>query len=303
MSKINDYLKTTIFALIILQIAPSIISNITKYWDTSLESYNKIGYICINGSIENASTYRKHLTTFFKDSSIKAILLKIESGGGAAGSCQALAFEIETLKKENPKPIITYTENMCASGAYEIAAATDYIVATGSSVIGSIGARINTVFKVNGLLQQYNITCHDIAAGAYKNSLSPFSESSEEQKAMLQSLADNTYQQLAKEIASKRHLQLNKLDQWGCGKIFTGQQAYDLKLVDALGSKTTAINLIKKHIIPSDRKIELVCPPAKSSWNFFWADEEDGDDEDIIETSIFDRLVNAVIKKLHQSNL
>ena len=67
MSKFNDYLKTTIFILIIIQIVPSIISNLKNQWDNSLESRNKIGYICINGSIDNASSYRKHLSQYFKD--------------------------------------------------------------------------------------------------------------------------------------------------------------------------------------------------------------------------------------------
>jgi protease-4 len=299
MSKINDYLKTIIFAMIIIQIAPRIISNMQYQWGNSLESRNKIGYICINGSIDNASSYRKHLTNYFKDSSIKAILLKIESSGGAAGSCQALAFDIEQLKKEYPKPIITYTENICTSGAYEIAAATDHIVATGSAVIGSIGVRITTIFKVQDFLKQHHVTCEEIASGAFKNSLSSFTNSTDEQRAMLQSLADNTYQQFSKEIASKRHLQLNKIDQWGCGKIFTGQQAYDLKLVDALGSKTTAVNLIKKNIIPSDRKIEWITPPAKNTFSIFWSNNDDEDEDlDIIETSLFDSLAHAIFKKL-----
>ncbi len=302
MSKFNDYLKTTIFILIIIQVAPSIISSIQHQWTNSLESHNKIGYLCINGPIENASSYRKHLTNFFKDSSIKAILLKIESSGGAAGSCQALAFDIENLKKEFPKPIITYTENMCTSGAYEIAAATNHIVATGSAIIGSIGARITTIFKINDFLKQHNITCEEIAAGSYKNSLSSFTSITDEQRAMLQSLADNTYQQFSKEIAHKRHLQLNKIDQWGCGKVFTGQQAYDLKLVDAIGSKTTAINLIKKNIIPSDRKIEWVTPPAKNNFSLLWNDQdEESENLDIVETSLFDSFVNAICKKLQYS--
>ncbi len=298
MFKINDYLKTVIMALILVQIGPSIISNLHNKWNNSLQQKNKIGYISINGSIENSSYYTTHLTNYFKDSSIKAILLKIESGGGAAGTCQALAFDIENLKKEFPKPIVCYTENICASGAYEIAAATDYIVATGSAVIGSIGARIMPIFKVQELLKQYHISCEEIAAGSCKNALSSFTTLTDEQRAMLQSLADNTYQQLSKEIAVKRHLQLNKIDQWGCGKVFTGQQAYDLKLVDAIGSKTTAINLLKKNIIPSDRQIEWVTPPVKSSFSMFWSDEDD-QDYDLVETTMWDGLLHAACKKFN----
>lgn len=299
MSKINDYLKTAILFLIIIQIAPSIMFNIKQQWGSNLEPRNKIGYICINGSIENSSSYRKNIIDYFKDTSIKAILLKIESGGGAAGSCQALAFDIENLKKEFPKPIITYTENMCTSGAYEIAAATDYIVSTGSAVIGSIGARITTIFKLQDFLKQYHVNCEEIVAGTFKNTLSNFSDTTDEQRAMLQSLVDNTYQQLTKEIATKRHLQLNKIDQWGQGKIFTGQQAYDLKLVDTLGSKTTAINLIKKNIIPSDRKIEWVTAPAKSKFSMLWNNDNDEDENmDVIETSMIESIFSALFKQI-----
>ena len=225
MSKFNDFLKASLLIIVLIYAGPSIIFSIKKQWAYKLETHNRIGYITIDGEITNSSFYRKYLSTYFKDASIKAILLKIESDGGAAGSCQALAYDIENLKKEFPKPIIAYTENKCTCGAYQIAAATDYIVAIGSCIVGNIG-------------------------------ISP--------QITLPELSDNTYQQITKDVAFKRHLQLNKIDQWGQGKLFTGQQAYDLKLIDAIGSKTTAINLLKKNIIPSDRKIEWVSPSTKS---------------------------------------
>lgn len=294
MSKLNESLKTVFFVLILLQIGPSIIMHFKNNWIDSFEASNKVGYLCIRGNIENSSTYSRYLTDFFKDSSIQAILLKIESGGGSAGACQALAFDIENLKKEYPKPIITYTENLCTSGAYEVAAATDHIVATGAAVIGSIGVMITPIFNIQQLLQKYDVQCQEIASGQFKNSMSPFNTLTDEQKMLLQNLADNTYQQFAKEIAYKRHLQLNRIDEWGQGKIFTGQQAYDLKLVDALGSKITAINLLKKHIIPSDRKIEWITVPTKSKWDFLWSYDED--ESDIMQTSITQSIAAVLLK-------
>ncbi len=240
MFKFYDVTKTIVLVSIMLYLAPFTISYLQHQWSFMLESHNKIGQLHITGSIDHAGYYRKNLNRYFKNPSIKAILLVIESDGGAAGSCQALAFDIEQLKKEYPKPIVTYTENICCAGAYQIAAATDYIVATGTAIIGNIGST-NTADKL-----------HVIAC------------TTEEQKAMVQSVTDNSYLQLAKDIAHKRHLQMNKLDQWGGNKILNGQLAYDLKLVDAIGSKTTAINLIKKNIIPSDRKIEWVMPEQSS---------------------------------------
>lgn len=269
MSKFNEYIKTTFYIILIINIAPSTIRYIQHEWINNFEPCNKVGYLEISGPINNSSTYKKTLTGYFQDHTIKAILLKIESNGGTAGSCQALAFDIENLKKEFPKPIITYTENMCTSGAYQIAAATDHIVTTGSTIIGSIGVTMMPIFNLQELLKEYKIFCQEISAGQFKNTLSPFNTLTDEQKTMLQTIADNTYQQLTKEIAHKRHLQLNKIDQWGQGKLFTGQQAYDLKLVDALGSKTTAVNLLKKNIIPSDRKISWIMPAATNKLDMF----------------------------------
>ncbi|MBV8661180.1 MAG: S49 family peptidase [Candidatus Dependentiae bacterium] len=289
MFKINHYLKTILFTFLIIQIAPSIISNIKYYWNNNFEHRNKIGYITIIGSIENSSHYRSYLSEYFKDSSIKAILLKIESNGGAAGSCQALAFDIEQLKKEYPKPIITYTENICISGAYEIAAATDYIVATGSAIIGCIDAHISTN------LQNSLKSCNEIASSSCKGSTNQSISTIDTQNGMLQSLVDNTYQQLSKEIAFKRHLQLNKIDQWGCGKLFTGQQAYDLKLVDAIGSIMTAINLITKNIIPSDRKIEWIKPPKKNSISKFFNNEENEDLNSSIKAPLLESLIQDIV--------
>lgn len=243
MSKINEILKSFLLISIIIYLAPSIFIHIKKEWKQNIETHNKIGYLYIHGKISNASFYREQLSNYFKDSSIKAILLKIESDDAALGSCQAISYDIENFKKEYPKPIISYIENICTSGAYQIAAATDYIVATGSSTIGNIGKKNQTPLNIqqNKMDEEKTVPTNQ-----------------DEYNLMLENLAENTYQQLTKEIASKRHLQLHKIDQWGKGKIFTGQQAYDLKLIDAIGSKTTAINLIKKNIIPSDSKIEWV---------------------------------------------
>lgn len=263
MSKINDILKTIILISIIMYTWPSVYSMLKKQWNYKLENHNKIGYIPIHENINNASYYRKQLADYFKDSSIKAILLNIESDGGALGSCQALAYDIDNLKRDYPKPIISYSEKICTSGAYQIASATDYIITTGSCIVGNIGKSTIPAQSMIDLIKNSH--------GELSNDTQNISERlTDEQKGMFQNLSDNIYQQVTKEIASKRHLQMHKIDQWGQGKLFTGQQAYDLKLIDAIGSKTTAVNLIKKNIIPSDRKIEWVIDCHKNLIeNFF----------------------------------
>lgn len=266
MAKFNDYLKTAILLFIIVQIGPPAIDNIKKQWQQSLEPHNKIGLINFHGVLQDTTHYHHYLKKYFQDPSIKAILLNIESTGGASGTSQAIFYTINELKKECPKPIVAYIENTCLSGGYYIAAATDHIVTTGTSTIGSIGAQIIPIFKIKQFLNNWNIECESVSAGSYKNTFNPYTEITPEQQTMLKSVAQNSYQQFAQDIASKRHLQINKITEWGEGKIFTGQQAYNLKLVDSIGSFKTAVEFIKKNIIPSNRKIEWIKPPSKSRW-------------------------------------
>lgn len=303
--KIYEYIKSAFILILIINFTPSLFMYIEHQWNNTVKSYNKIGYIYINGSIDNSSWYRKYLIDYFKDSSIKAILLKIESGGGSAGTCQALAFDIEQLKKQYPKPIISYSENICASGAYEIAAATDYIVTTGTTIIGSIGARLSPIFTVQQLLKDHNIDCQEITAGSYKTSMSPFSPITNDQKVMLQNLTDNTYLQFAQEIARKRHLQMHKIDLWGSGKIFTGLQAYDLKLVDAIGSKTTAINWITKNIVPSDLPLQWITPQVKNRWLSWLSSDEDEEEYEYqgLEIRLAQSFLQTIFKILESKNL
>src|SRR4051812_26927312 len=108
MFKIFDYLKNILFMLLFIQIAPALFSQIKKQWRYSIEQHNQIGYILIDQTIIQTSIYQQNLADFFKNPSIKAILIKIEAQDGLPGSCQALAHDIESLKKEFPKPIIAY---------------------------------------------------------------------------------------------------------------------------------------------------------------------------------------------------
>lgn len=297
-SKLNDYLKSALLIIVLIQFLPPIIHNISKTWQNHKEPRNKVGYISINGAITCADTHRKYIHQFFKDPEIKAIFLNIESPGGAAGSAEALALDIMNLKKECSKPVIAYTENICASGGYYIASAADIIVAPASCVIGSIGARIATQFQLKELLANYHIKTNTIASGAYKTMLDPFTESTPEQLALLQSVTDDCYQTFVKDVAERRHLNIQDKHIWAEGKIFTGKQALDLKLIDALGSKSTAIEMMKKHLIPSNRKIDWVKPPKENTLQkFLKGNNADDDCDQPIEESLFDNFFAALFRQ------
>lgn len=258
MAKLTEYIKTFFMVIILLQFAPPMIQNIKQQWIDNLETKNLVGLIILNQPIYSSSQYIKQLQKYFKDPEIKAVLLKIDCPGGVSGASQAIALEILQLKKDYPKPIVTYSENMCASGAYYIAAMTDHIVTTGSCIVGSIGSKLCTQFKLKQFLQDYKIDTFSISSGNCKNALDPFSELNEEQTQMLQQLSDDTYAQLTADISKQRHVPLQNKNIWANGKIFTGSNALKLKLIDAIGNQTTAIDYIKQNILHSDREISFV---------------------------------------------
>lgn len=258
MSKILDYVKTAFWIILLIQIAPPAIKNISKHFFDTMEPKNKVGYILLLDVIQSSSSINSQLKKFFKDPEIKAILLKIDCPGGAAGSTEAISQEILKLKKQYPKPIITYSENLCASGAYHIAATTDHIITTSSALIGSIGSKLRTIVKIHDVLSKYDIKTYDIASGTYKNSLDLSTPMTPDQQAMLQNLTDNSYEQFVSEISKYRHLNLSQKSIWADGKVFTGNEALKLKLVDEIGNLSSALDYIKHKILHADREIELV---------------------------------------------
>ncbi len=296
MAKFQEYLKNIFWIILILQFAPSIFKSLSKQWSDHVEPKNKIGLVLINCVINGSSNINKQLTKLFKDPEIKAILIKIDSGGGAAGSSQAIFQEILDLKIQYPKPIVAYAENICASGAYQIATATDYIVATGSALVGNIGSRFPTIFKLKELAQNYKIQPYTIASSEYKGCLDPFADFSDDQKKMLQVMVNDCADQFAVDVAKQRHVSMGNKNLWAEGKIFTGNEALRLKLIDEVGNQTAAINFIKKQILHADREIEFVRIPGPSRFERWMHPEADEDDdmECRLATSLWQGLFNVM---------
>jgi protease-4 len=265
MARLYDHLKTIFFALIIIQIAPPIIRNIIHQYGAIIEPQTKVACINVKGILYDSTYYRKHLKKYFEDASIKAILLKIESAGSAAGTAEAIAQEISFLKKEYPKPIIALSENLCCSGAYYIASATDWIICAPSTIVGSIGSSIPYQFKINEALEKLNIKYTNITSGAYKGSTDPFTAGTPEQTAMLQSVSDASYATFAHHVATHRKkLVLEEKNTWANGKIFSGTQAQTMLLIDELGSQSVAEKKIRELAI-IEGKIQWVQPESKNA--------------------------------------
>lgn len=272
--RFTDILKTIILLLIIINIAPPLWNHFSSKWIHDIEPKTKVGYLDIT-DISDSDQYTKYLREYFTNTDIKAVFLHIESNGGASGTSQALVYEIQTLKNKYPKPVIAYSENICASGGYYIACAADYIIAPGACLIGNIGSAFSPHLNFKKILTNYNVDTVMISSGKYKTVFNNLEECTEDQIKLLQTICDDIYQQFITFVAAQRHLQINNAQEWADGKIFSGLQAKHLHLIDTVGSKLDAIEFLKKSLIPSDKNIEWIYPPKSCWWQSFSDESND----------------------------
>lgn len=274
MAQLSGYLKNIFYGILILVMAPPLLKKIAHDYTELLAPRTTVGVVPITGSICKASEHIKTFKTFFEDKQIRAILIKMDCPGGAAGSSQAIFNEVKELKKMYAKPVIVLVENVCASGGYYIASAADAIVATPSAFVGSIGAYIAQP-QLKAFIDQFKIKYSVTKTGTYKAILHPLLDISPEEQALLQGLTDDTYQQFISDVAEQRpQLTLSNADAWANGKIFTGNQALKLGLIDAIGSWTTAEHLIRQKA-PIEGKIHWEYPPKKPFLSQWIGEEED----------------------------
>lgn len=217
-----EFLKSILIMALLLYIAPFFIENMKKQYIPLLEPRTSIGVLHIIQPLHNSFCLTEQLHCFFKDPSIKGIVIKIDCSDTAAGSSQTIFHDIRQFKKEYPKPIIALVENICVSGAYLIASACDYIIAPESAIIGNIGQTF-CAWQLKKIAEEKN------------NSF--------------ETIEHESYQQLTKQIALSRKLSLTTTANWADGKFFTGTQALALGLINELGSLGTVIKIIKEKAL------------------------------------------------------
>ncbi len=176
-----------------------------------------------------------------KNKNIRAIILEINSPGGSAVASEEIA---NALKKTN-KTTVAWIREVGASGAYWVASASDYIIASRASITGSIGV-ISSYLEFQGLLEKNNITYQRLVAGEYKDIGSPFKKMTSEEKLIFQQSLDSIRSIFVSEVARNRNLNKKEVDKLANGLFYLGIQAKELGLVDQLGSKDEVISYIEK---------------------------------------------------------
>lgn len=172
-----------------------------------------------------------------KDNRVKAILLRIDSGGGAASGGEALYRAIR--RAAETKPVVSVIDGLGASAAYMTAIAADYVVARESAITGSIGV-IFQYGNVAELMQKIGVDYAEVKSAPLKGEPSPFHEPLPGAEAMLKRVVDDTYAWFVGLVAERRKLPMVTVRQLADGSIYSGRQALQLKLIDAVGGNDEA---------------------------------------------------------------
>lgn len=220
-----------------------------------------VAVVRIEGPIFEVEDTLKELEEFRESETVKAVVVRINSPGGAIGPSQEVFEQIKRVRAAGKKVIISMGA-LAASGGYYIASAGDKIVANSGTITGSIGVIMQN-FGVERVLKTLNIQPRTITSGKYKDAGTPFREMTSEDRDYLQSLADQMYEIFLKDIAEARGMPLEKVRTLAEGKIYAGAQAKELGLVDELGNLYVAIDIAKKEAgLPEDAKIRWPKEPS-----------------------------------------
>ena len=211
--------------------------------EESLWGGEKIAIIEIRGVIIDPQPVVEKLVKLRKNEKVKAIVLRIDSPGGAVGPAQEIYAEVRKAQKE--KKVLVSVGSVAASGGYYIACGADKIMANPGSITGSIGVIVESL-NVEELLQKLGLKSVVVKSGKVKDMGSPFRPMTDEEKKLLQGVLDSVHDQFIRAVAEGRNLPLEKVRELADGRIFSGEQARALGLVDELGNFEDAIALAAK---------------------------------------------------------
>lgn len=203
----------------------------------------KIAVIKVKGVIKEADGYLKLLNRAEKEKSIKAVILRVNSPGGVVGACQEIHDKVVEVSRK--KPVVVSMESVAASGGLYISVGATKIVANPGTITGSIGV-ILQAYNVSKLIKKLGIEVITVKSGPYKDLLNPFKEPDPKQISVVQKLIDSSYRQFVRAVAEGRKIPLEKVKSFADGRVFTGEEAKKLGLVDYLGNFDKAVEVARE---------------------------------------------------------
>ena len=257
----------------------------------------KSGYDPINGPVAGSDTLIEYIRQARRDSSVRAIVLRVDSPGGSATASDAIWRELTITKKEKAdRPLIVSMSDLAASGGYYIAMPAQVIVAQPSTLTGSIGIFGGKVVT-GGVYGKLGARIESTSVGKHAEINSPARPYSPDELKKLQEQLQAFYDQFVEKVAEARHSTPEKIDALAQGRVWTGRQAKQNGLVDELGGLDRAVAVAKQRAkIAADSDIELVVYPPRKSFYELLSEQMSGS-SDSIQSAVFSDWLNANLTK------
>lgn len=247
--------------------------------ETARLSRNEVLSLEINGVIMNGKKFLHALKKYSKDETVKAIVIDVNSPGGAVGPSQEIYYEILRTKRDTKKPIVCVSTGLMASGGYYAALACDKIVVAPGAMVGSIGV-IMEFANLERLYDWAKIQRYTITSGKFKDSGSEYRPMRDDERALFQEMITEVYDQFRGTVAKARNLPLDAVTQYADGRVMTGAKAVEIKFADAEGTYEDAVKMVARMagLKEGDYKIFKPKKEKLTVWDILDFGNEEEDD-------------------------
>ena len=201
---------------------------------------DKIGVVDLEGVILDPNEVVDQLRKFADDDSIKAIVIHVNSPGGGVAASEEIYREVKRIRDDKKKRIVSSIETVGASGAYYVSSATNKIYADSGSVVGSIGVIAEWV-NYGDLMRWAKLKPEVLKVGQFKDTGDPTRELTPAERQYMQGLIDNMYGQFVQAVADGRHAKVADIKSIADGRVWTGEQALSMHLIDQIGDFRTVV--------------------------------------------------------------
>ncbi|MBS4191628.1 signal peptide peptidase SppA [Bacillus sp. FJAT-49705] len=202
----------------------------------------------------NHKGFMKKLEQVKEDDTVRAVIIRVNSPGGGVVESAEIHDKIKEIQTETKKPVYVSMGSMAASGGYYISAPADKIFASPETLTGSLGVIMQGI-NYSGLAEKYGVDFVTIKSGPYKDIMSPSREMTEEERKILQTMINNSYEGFVKVISEGRNIPAAKVKEIADGRVYDGRQAKEINLIDEFGYLDDVIETMKKDHKLNDAKV------------------------------------------------
>ena len=264
----------------------------SKTAQKALFKNESIGVLEVNGVIMDSKRALKTLKQFEDSPDVKAVVLRINSPGGAVGPSQEIYEALRTF----PKPVVASMSSVAASGGFYIAMAAKKIFANPGTITGSIGV-IMEFANLEKLYEWAKVKRYVIKTGKFKDAGSEFRDMTPEERALLQDMVDDVLVQFKEAVAAGRKLPIEDVNKIADGRIFSGNQALKLKLVDATGTLNDAVEEAAK-LAGMPAKPKVIYGEKKKNFMEILQEMQPNEDDENSRSSIVGTVADHLIDRV-----